>query len=81
MILYVRRIVCTRNGSCFHKSLGVSYSTIRDDFRKYILPFMSSVDVYIALNQVVPPLTKLSDAELKDKHAGWEKSQHKVVLH
>ena len=41
MILYVRRIVCTRNGSCFHKSLGVSYSTIRDDFRKYILPFVS----------------------------------------
>ena len=48
MILYVRRIVRTRNGSCFHKSLGVSYSTIRDDFRKYILPFVSNVDVYIA---------------------------------
>ena len=33
MILYVRRIIVrTRNGSCFHKSLGVSYSTIRDDF-------------------------------------------------
>ena len=30
--------------------------------------------VYVALNQVVPLLTKLSDAELKDKHAGWEKS-------
>ena len=30
--LHVRRIiVCTRNGSCFPKSLGVSYSTIRDD--------------------------------------------------
>ena len=30
--------------------------------------------VYVALNQVVPPLTKLSEPELKDKHAGWEKS-------
>ena len=30
----------TRNGSCFHKSLGVSYITIRDDFTKYILPFV-----------------------------------------
>ena len=40
MILYVRRsIVRTRNGSCFHNSLGVCYSTIRDDFTKYILPF------------------------------------------
>ena len=79
MILYVRRIVRTRNGSCFHKSLGVCYSTIRDDFiRSIILPFVSNVDVYIALNQVVPPLTKLSDAELKDKHAGWEKSYHEV---
>ena len=26
--------------------------------------------VHVALNQVVPPLTKLSDAELKDEHAG-----------
>ena len=46
MILYVRRIVCNRNGSCFHKSLGVSYSTIRDDFSKYLLPFVSNVDDY-----------------------------------
>ena len=41
MILYVPRIiVCTRNGSCFRKSLGVSYSTIRDDLTKYILPIV-----------------------------------------
>ena len=28
--------------------------------------------VYVALYQVVPPLAKLGDAELKDKHAGRE---------
>ena len=36
MCLYVRRIIVrTRNGSCFLNSLGVCYSTIRDDFTKY----------------------------------------------
>ena len=30
--------------------------------------------VYVALNQVVPPLAKLGDPELKDKHARREKS-------
>ena len=32
----LRRIVRTRNGAYFHKSLvGISYSTIRDEFKKY----------------------------------------------
>ena len=30
--------------------------------------------VYVALNQVVPPLTKLSEPELMDKYAAREKS-------
>ena len=30
----LRRIVRTKNGAYFHKSLGISYSTIRDEFKK-----------------------------------------------
>ena len=30
--------------------------------------------IFVALNQVVPPLTKFDDPKLKDKHAGREKS-------
>ena len=29
----LRRIVSTKNGAYFHKSLGISYSTIRDELR------------------------------------------------
>ena len=29
----LRRIVCTKNGSYFHKSLRISYSTILDEFK------------------------------------------------
>ena len=32
----LRRMVPTKNGAYFHKSLGVNYSTIRDEFKKYI---------------------------------------------
>jgi len=31
----LRRILSTKKGSYFHNLLGISYTTIRDDFRKY----------------------------------------------
>ena len=50
----LRRIVPTGNGAYFHKSLGISYSTIRDEFKKYISPFVNNPGdyCYIASNQV-----------------------------
>jgi len=42
----LRRIVSTKKGSYFHKSLGISYTTIRDEFRKYLSPFVENVDDY-----------------------------------
>ena len=72
----LRRIVRSRNGSYFHKAQGISYSTIRDEFKKYISPFVQNVDDYClhslksggAFNEGY----KLSDPELKDRHAGWK---------
>ena len=72
----LRRIVSTKNGSYFHKTHGISYSTIRDDFKKYLSPFVENVDHYClhslksggASNEGY----KLSDPELKDRHAGWK---------
>ena len=42
----LRGIVRTKNGSYFHKSLGISYSTIRDEFKKYISLFVENVNGY-----------------------------------
>ena len=38
----LRRIVSTKKGSHFHKSLGISYTTVRDEFRKYLSPFIDN---------------------------------------
>ena len=35
------RIVPTKTGAYFQKSFGISYSTIRDEFKKYISPFVN----------------------------------------
>ena len=42
----LRRTVSSKKGSYYHKSLGISYSAIRDEFKKYILPFVDNVDDY-----------------------------------
>ncbi|CAH3032982.1 unnamed protein product, partial [Pocillopora meandrina] len=42
----LRRIVRTKNGAYFHKSLGISYSTIRDEFKKYVSPFVNDPSDY-----------------------------------
>ena len=72
----LRRIVSTKKGSYFHKSLGISYTTIRDEFRKYLSPFVENVDDYClhSLNSggASNDGYKLIDPELKDRHAGWK---------
>ena len=70
----LRGIVSTKKDSYFHKSLGISYTTIRDEFRKYLSPFVENVDDYRlhslksggASNDGYKPI----DPELKDRHAG-----------
>lgn len=72
----VRRIDRTRNGSYFRKSLGVSYSTICHDFKKYVPPFVGNVDGFCLRSLKSGGASnegyKLSDHELKDRHAGWK---------
>ena len=70
------RIVPTKNGAYFHKSLGISYSTIRDEFKKYISPFVNNPGDYCLHSLKSGGASndgyKLSDPELKDRHAGWK---------
>ena len=44
--LVMRRIVGTKKGAYFHKSLGISYATIREKLRKYVSPYVANVDDY-----------------------------------
>lgn len=72
----LRRIVRTKNGAYFHKSLGISYSTIRDEFKKYVSPFVNDPSDYCLHSLKSGGASndgyKLSDPELKDRHAGWK---------
>ena len=42
----VRRIVKSKSGEYFHASKGVSFSTLREEFKKYIQPFVDDVSKY-----------------------------------
>ena len=42
----VRRTVRSKSNEKFHDSKGVSYSTLRDEFRKFLKPFASDVKAY-----------------------------------
>ena len=77
----MRRIVRTKHGSYFHKSLGVSYFTIRYDFKKYISPFQSNVDDFcshsLKSGDASKEGSKLSDSEYRR----IKKSLHLFTLH
>ena len=66
----LRRIVRTKNGAYFHKSLGISYSTNHDDFKKYVSPFVNDPTDYclhsLKSGGASNDSYKLSDPELKD---------------
>ncbi|CAH3180224.1 unnamed protein product [Porites evermanni] len=57
-------------------SLGISYSTIRDEFKKYVSPFVNDPSDYCLHSLKSGGASndgyKLSDPELKDRHAGWK---------
>lgn len=42
----VRRTVRSKSNEKFHDGKGVSYSTLRDEFRKFLKPFVSDVKAY-----------------------------------
>ena len=42
----VRRIVKSRSKEYFHATKGVSYTTLREEFRKYVKPFVDDIASY-----------------------------------
>ena len=79
--------VCTktRNSSVFSQfSWGLLLHYSRRFYEVYITTVRANVDDFF-LGSLKSGGTsanaKLRDPELKNKHAGWEKSWHEVVLH
>ena len=77
----VRRIVRSRSNEKFHDSKGVSYSTIRDEFRKFLKPFVLDVEAY-GLHSIKSGATSNLRCRsvvdgLLERHAGWKISASK----
>ena len=71
---FVQHIVKSKSGEYFHAGKGVSISTLRDIFKKYIEPFVDDISKYgthsmrsaAALN----PASRCRPGHLLDMHAG-----------
>lgn len=69
----------------FHVSKGISYTTLREEFRKYVKPFVNDIAKYgthsIKSGAASNPACKNISADLLDMHAGWKcaTSKHRYI--
>ena len=83
----VRRIVKARSNEYFHSSLGVSVSTLREEFKKHIKPFVSDISRYsthsMKSGAASNPACRKIAGDLFDIHAGWrcESTKHRYIKH
>ena len=81
----VRRIVKSKSKEYFHVSKGISYTTLREEFRKYVKPFVKDIARYgthsIKSGAASNPACKNISADLLDMHAGWKcaTSKHRYI--
>ena len=82
----VRRIVKARCKEYFHSSLGVSVSTLREEFKKNIEPFVSDISKYgthsIKSGAASNPACRRIAGDLLAIHAGWrcESTKHRYIM-
>jgi len=76
-----------RSKEYFHSSLGVSVSTLREEFKKHIKPFVSDISKYgihsIKFGAASNAACKKIAGDLLDIHAGWrcESTKHRYIKH
>jgi len=72
----VRRIVKSKSKEYFHATKGVSYNTLREEFRKYVRPFVDDIANYgthsIKSGAVSNPACRSVSGDLLDMHASWK---------
>ena len=83
----VRRIVKSKSKEYFHVSKGVSYTTLREQFRKHVKPFVDDIAKYgthsIKSGAASNPACRSVSADLLDMHAGWRcaNSKNRYIKH
>ena len=76
----IRRIVKSKSNEYFHLSKGVVYSTIRNEFKKYVKPFVKDIDRFCTHSMRSGSATKAArhvSSDLLDLHVGWRSSSSK----
>lgn len=72
----VRRIIASKPKERFHEHRAVSYSKIKDDFKKYLRQFVSNTDNFglhsIKSGAAFNPGCRLLISDILDIHAGWK---------
>ena len=83
--LFLRRIVQKKERKQFHHSHGISYSTLRQEFREHLGPFAVDIKKFglhsIKSGGASNPALRRVDSELLDRHVGWKssKTKHRYV--
>ena len=71
----LRRIVQKKERKRFHHSHGISYSTLRQEFREHLGPFVVDIKKFglhsIKSGIASNPALRRVDSELLDRHVGW----------
>ena len=72
----VGRIVKSKIKEYFHATKGVSYTTLREELRKYVKPFVDDIASYgthsIKSGAASNPACRSISADLLNMHAGWK---------
>jgi len=82
----VRGIAKSKSEEYFHVSKDVSYTTLREEFRKYVKPFVDDIAKYgthsIKSGAASNPVCRNLSADLLDMHAGWRcaSSKHRYCV-
>ena len=83
----VRRIVKVKSKEYFHSTLGVSVSTLREECKKHIKPFVSDISKYgthsMKSGAASNPACRKTAGDLLVTHAGWrcESTKHRYIKH
>ena len=85
--LLVRRIIKSKSREYFHVSIGVCSSTRREEFKKFIEPFVDDVSKYgthsMRSGAASNPACRRIPGDLLDMHAGWRcpSSKNRNIKH
>ena len=77
----IRRILKSKSiNEYFHLSKGVGYSTIRNEFKKFVKPFVEDIDRFCTHSMRSGSATKAPwhfSSDLLDLHVGWRSHSSK----